>query len=84
MRDGGEARGLSWRASWVKEESFCFVRMQELAWFKVAEKDSKLRREKGHKRKRWPSPGKEKMLFGLCQKGGEMVWRREPRSSCLL
>ena len=76
MRDGGEARGLSWRASWVKEESFCFVRMQELAWFKVAEKDSKLRREKGHKRKRWPGMSSERVGLGQITEGSASLWGR--------
>ena len=79
---GGEARGLSWRAR--RNHGWVLLGCKELAWFKVAEKDSKLRRKKDHKRKRWPSPGREKMLSGLCRKGREMVWLREPRSSCLL
>lgn len=40
-----------------------------MAWFKVVEKESKLRREKGLERKRWPSPGREKMLFSPRWKG---------------
>ena len=67
----GEQVGSRRNHGWV------LLGWKELAWFKVAEKDSRLRREKGHKRKIWPSPGREKMLFGLCWKGGEMVWLRE-------
>ena len=68
--EGSHGAGAVGKVGSRKKYVWVLLGWKDLAWFKVVEKESKLRRENGLERKRWPSPGREKMLFSPRRKGG--------------